>query len=378
MRLPLRLLALPTSLALTAAIVGTAVAPSEGGDHAVTPRTTDLRSSVGAASADSCSGNAAARLAAQRDRGVSYDFLMGRTFKGKATAVGSRAIVLDEGLYPLYDFTAGAAKQDSGRVGRAAVGLIGAGSAKTTLELEPDSSSRAAAVPKVEYEVNPLNVLRVSSAKPVVGGFTLAGTDQGHTYNGLRLERSTGAQVTDVHVTGIRGDMDRPPGETFGINDFKTVGSQYSHIEVDGSGVGAAGFAANGSQDITVCASSSHDNPVSMGFAFWSVKNITLIDCTATDNGFTGFNFERVSGDVVLKNPVAKNNRWDMRVVSDLGSAKYTIIDPDLSHTQVPGMWTVEVPSTYWQKPSLQKRQDITLIVDGKQRPDLLRFVTPY
>lgn len=378
MRLPLRLLAVPASVALTAVIVGTAVAPSEGGDHVVVPRTADLRSSVGAASADSCSGGAAADLAAQRDRGVSYDFLMGRTFKGKATAVGSRAIVLDAGLYPLYDFTAGAAKQDSGRVGRASAGLIGAGSSETTLELEPDSSSRASAVPKVEYQVNPLNVLRVSSARAVVGGFTLAGTDQGHTYNGLRLERSTDARVTDVHVTGIRGDMDRPPGETFGINDFKTTGSRYSHIEVDGSGVGAAGFAANGSKDITVCASSSHDNPVSMGFAFWSVEDITLIDCTAKDNGFTGFNFERVSGDVVLKNPVAEGNRWDMRVVSDLGSAKYTIIDPDLSRTQVPGTWTVEVPSTYWHRPSLQKRSDITLIVDGKERPDLLRFVAPY
>ncbi len=378
MRLPLRLLAVPASAALTAAIVGIAVAPSEGGDRAVAPRTSDLRSSVGAAAADSCGGDAPAVLAAQRDRGVSYDFLKGRTFKGKALAVGSRAVVLGEGLYPLYDFTAGSAKQDSGRVGRAAVGLIGAGSAKTTLELEPDSSSRASAVPKTEYEVNPLNVLRVSSERPVVGGFTLAGTEQGHTYNGLRIERSTDARVTDLHVTGIRGDMDRPPGETFGVNDFKTVGSQYSHVEVDGAGVGAAGFAANGSKDITVCASSSHDNPVSMGFAFWSVEDITLIDCTAVRNGFTGFNFERVSGDVVLKNPVAQDNRWDMRVVSDLGSAKYTIIDPDLSRTQEPGRWTVELPSTYWKHPSLQKRSDIRLIVDGRERPDLLRFVTPY
>ena len=103
----------------------------------------------------------------------------------------------------------------------------------------------------------------------------------------------------------------------------------------------------------------------------------TIGTFTSTENGFTGFNFERVSGDVRLVRPKAQNNRWDMRVVSDLGTAKYTIVDPDLTTTQVPGKWTVELPPTYWKHPSLQKQSDITLIVDGKRRDDLLRFVVP-
>ena len=137
-------------------------------------------------------------------------------------------------------------------------------------------------------------------------------------------------------------------------------------------------FAANASKDITVCDATSHDNAVSMGFAFWSVRDVRLVDCAALDNGFAGFNFERVSGSVTLVRPVARDNRWDMRVVSDLGSAVYTIVDPDLTHTQTPGKWTVEVPSTYWKHRGKQRLGDIHLIVDGVERPDLLRIVVPY
>ncbi|MFD1723044.1 hypothetical protein [Amnibacterium endophyticum] len=371
MRLPIRLAALPASLALTAVLVGVVVAPSEGGDR-------PSLASAAAPASGACSGAPAAAVEAARERGMSYDFLMGSSFKRKLTAVGSRAVVLDAGDYTTSDFTAGTDRVDSSRLGRSAAGLIGAGSGATHLEMAPRSSTRKRVVPTTEYEVNPLNVLRVTSEHPVVGGFSLTGSPQGHTYNGLRIDRAHGAQVVDVHVSAIPGDMDRPPGETFGINDYKTVGSVYEHVEVDGAGVGAAGFAANGSQGITVCDASSHDNPISMGFAFWSVKDITLVDCTATDNGFTGFNFERVSGDVRLIRPKAEDNRWDMRVVSDLGSARYTIVDPDLTSTQVPGRWTIELPSTYWKHPSLQKRSDVTLIVDGKVRNDLIRWVVPY
>lgn len=329
-------------------------------------------------SADVCGGTATKAVLATLAAAAPLRKLAGTTLTEKAASAGTRAVALGAGTVTLSDFLAGSERIDAARVPAASAGLVGAGSDRTTIELAPHSSTRASAVPKVEYTVNPLNELRISSANAVVGGFSLIGTPQGHTYNGLRIERATNPRIADVHVSSIPGDMDRPPGETFGINDYKTTGARYEHIDVDGGGVGAAGFAANGSSDITVCAATSHDNPVSMGFAFWSVKNITLIDCTATDNGFAGFNFERVGGTVTLLNPVARGNRWDMRVVSDLGSAKYTIVDPDLSKTQVPGKWTIEVPSTYWKHPSLQHQSDITLIIDGKSRPDLLRFVKPY
>ena len=373
MRRPLRLLALPAGAALTALIVCGAAVPAGSGAGAGSGAVPVASTSPGV-----CGGAGAAAIAAARQRGVAYEFLAGRSFSRKASGVGSRAVVLGSSTYDLRDFTSGKDRVDSGRVPSVSAGLVGKGVNETVLALQPDSSTSRSRIPTTEYLINPLNVLRVSSAHAVVGGFTLQGSEQGHTYNGLRVERSTGPIVSDVKVDAIPGDMDRPPGETFGINDYRTTGARYSHIDVDGADVGAAGFASNASTDVTVCDAYSHDNAISMGFAFWSVRNVKLVDCVATDNGFAGFNFERVSGHVTLIRPVARDNRWDMRVVSDQGSATYTIIDPDLSKTLEPGKWTVEVPSTYWQHEGKQKLSDIHLIVDGEERPDLLHIVVPY
>jgi hypothetical protein len=369
------LLALPASALLAVALTscGTA-APAVRA-----PTATRTATPAATVAPDAVCGIAATLAVAKaKQASAAYASLAGSTLTAKASSAGAKAIALPAGTVTLHDFAAGNERLDAARVPAASAGLVGAGVDASTVTLAPHSSSRKSRVPTVEYQVNPLNEIRVSSAHAVVGDLTVQGTAQGHTYNGLRIERSTDPRVANVKVVGIPGDMDRPPGETFGINDYKTTGARYEHVEVDGAGVGAAGFAANGSQDISVCDASSHDNTISMGFAFWHVKNITLTDCSAKRNGFTGFNFERVSGAVTLVRPVAQNNRWDMRVVSDQGSASYRIVDPDLTHTQVPGKWTVEVPSTYYKHPSLQKRDQIHLIVHGKERPDLLRFASPY
>ena len=374
---PHHLLALPTGALLIGALAGCGTAAPAAPAPSPTPTVT--ATPVVTVAPDPVCGTAATLAVAKAKQASSaYASLGGSTLTEKAAAAGTKAVALPTGTVTLHDFLAGEERIDAARIPAASAGLVGAGVDSSTITLAPHSSTRKSRVPTTEYVVNPLNEVRVSSSHAVVGGFTLQGTAQGHTYNGLRIERSTDPRIANVKVVGIPGDMDRPPGETFGINDYKTVGADYEHVEVDGAGVAAAGFAANGSQDITVCDTSSHDNTVSMGFAFWQVKNITLIDDTAEHNGFTGFNFERVSGSVTLIRPVASDNRWDMRVVSDQGSASYTIVDPDLSHTQVPGKWTVEVPSTYYKHPSLQKTSQIHLIIGGKERPDLLRFVRPY
>lgn len=381
MRLTTRLLTAPGALALVVALAacGAPSAPAASSRPTSTSMPTRTPSPGPTVAADPVCGTAATlAVATAKQHAAAYASLPGSTLSAKASAAGAKAVALGDGTVTLRDFAAGEERIDAARIPVASAGLVGSGIDRSLLTLAPHSSTRKSRVPTVEYQVNPLNAVRVSAAHAVVGDLTLQGTAQGHTYNGLRIERSTDPRIANVKVVGIPGDMDRPPGETFGINDFKTVGARYEHVEVDGAGVGAAGFAANGSQGISVCDASSHDNRISMGFAFWQVKDITLTDCTAVRNGFTGFNFERVSGTVELIRPVARDNRWDMRVVSDQGSATYTVIDPDLTHTQVPGKWTVEVPSTYYKHPSLQKRSQIHLIVHGEERPDLLRFVRPY
>lgn len=316
-------------------------------------------------------GDVAARIAALRatpssrptDR-AAFDAAVGAS-GGQVVRLGATTLGFD-------DFRPNGTTLDGGEVDAPAEGLVGAGERRTVLQVAPHSSSRAASIPTTFPETNQLDVLKVSGTASVLQGFTVQGTDQGHLYNGLRVSRVDDLLASDIRVAAIPGDDSQPPGETFGINDFRTVGSRWSHITVDGAGVGGSGFATNSSRDVTICDTVSKGNRSAMGFAFWQTTNIRLVDCSAIDNGFSGFNFERVGGSVTLVRPTASGNRYGMRIASDQGSAKYTIIDPRLTD----GHWTVTLPKRWYGTANRQKVSDITLIVHGRSRPDLLRIQT--
>jgi hypothetical protein len=294
------------------------------------------------------------------------------SFTARVAEGAGRIVSLGATTVPFTDFGTPGSATDAALVGPAATGLVGAGVGRTVLEMVPHTSTHAADIPTEHLQPNQLALLRVVGDGAVLRNFTLQGTDQGHLYNGLKVARVVGLHASYLRVVGIPGDNSSPPGETMSINDFKTVDSRWSHIEVDGAGLSASGFGVNGSRGIEICDTDSHDNAASMGFAFWQSRDARLVDCVATDNGYSGFNFERQSGTNTLVRPVATGNRFAMRIASDQGSAKFTIIDPQL----VGGHWTVTMPKRWYGSPNLQKRSDITLIVHGKRRPDLLRFQT--
>lgn len=293
-------------------------------------------------------------------------------FSAALEAAAGRVVTVPSGTIAFNNFVSVDGRPSGGVIGPAATGLIGAGEMATVFQLAPNSSTFAAAVPARFPDTNPLYVLRASGDGIVLRDFSVQGTPQGHMYNGIRVDRSIGLRASDLRVVGIPGNAPAPPGETFGINDFKTSGSVWAHITVDGFGLGGSGIGVNSSTDTTICDAQSSNSGSAMGFAFWQSSGIRCIDCTAVDNAYSGFNFERISGSNVLIRPVARGNRYDMRVASDQGSAKITIIDPTL----VDGHWAVTLPTMYAGKPNLQRRQDITLILHGKERPDLLRFAT--
>jgi hypothetical protein len=293
-------------------------------------------------------------------------------FEAAVAASGGSAVRLGATTVGFSDFLPNDTTIDGGELGSPAAGLIGAGEGSTTIEVLAGSSSREHDIPSTFPNTNQLDVLKVAGSASVLHGFTVRGTGQGHLYNGVRVSRVDGLDASDLRVVGIPGDDKQPPGETFGINDFMTVGSHWSHIEVDGAGVGGSGFATNSSRDVTICDTVSKRNAAAMGFAFWQTDGIACVDCTAEDNGFSGFNFERVSGNVTLVRPVARGNRYGMRIASDRGSATYTIVDPSL----VDGRWTVTLPKRWYGTANRQKASDITLIVHGRSRPDLLRIAT--
>jgi hypothetical protein len=208
-------------------------------------------------------------------------------------------------------------------------------------------------------------MLKVTGS-PVLSGFTLQGTDQGHLYNGLRMHRTVDARVTGVRVALIPGDDDVPPGETFGINDYRTTGSVYRRIDVDGSGVGASGFATNSSRDVTVADSSFHDQHAAHGATFWQTDTVTLTDVRAEDDAGAGLNFERDSGLVTITRPLLDGNRVaDLRIASDRGSARFRIVDPVLRPGQ---RLTIDLPAVYNGAPNRQRREDVEVLVGGADR----------
>lgn len=242
-------------------------------------------------------------------------------------------------------------------------GFSGQGENSTVLEMTPHSSSKGGLVPTAGGTTNPLIMLESQGGSPLLKDFTLQGTNQGHLYHGLRIKNTTNARVENVRVRAIPGDDKVNPGETFGIADFRSTGSTYSGVEVDGAGVGATGLGLNNSTDTTVSDSYFHDNPYSAGIAAWQSSNLTLTD-VITKNNRTGLNFERVSGSVRIVRPTIEGNTaQDIYVGSDQGSAKITIIDPVFS-----GRLRIRIPSNYWAGPEQQRRSDIHVIINGVDR----------
>lgn len=274
-------------------------------------------------------------------------------------APSSSTIRLGSGAFRFANFS-----DDLLGVSLGSAGIRGDGAERTILEMTPHSSTKGAHASRAKGSTNQLSLMRVSGS-PALTGFTLLGTKQGHLYNGLRLSKTNGARLTDVRVKAIPGDDHVNPGETFGINDFRTSGTVYDGVEVDGAGVGATGIGTNMSNDVTIVDSYLHDNPHSAGAAFWETQGITLKHVISSDNK-TGLNFERTSGHVVIERPVFHGNKVDLHIGSDRGSARYTITDPVYSGSKL----RIMLQPHYMGSRNDQRRSDIRVLVHGVDRTD--------
>ena len=230
-------------------------------------------------------------------------------------------------------------------------------------------------MPKKDWTTNQLSLVKVTGASRI-SGFTLRGTEQGHLYNGLRISRSSGTRISDVRVVAVPGSDDIPPGETFGINDFHTDGSRYSGVEVDGNGIASANFGTNSSANTLIEDSWFHDSGHANGVTFWQTRNVTVRDTRSTGNYDAGFNFERVSGDVLLDHVTIRGNRLShLRINSDKGSADYRIVDPVFDGPKLKILMTPR----YMGSPNLQKRSDVHVIIGGVDRTDdVVQWVTHF
>jgi hypothetical protein len=250
--------------------------------------------------------------------------------------------------------------------------LQGAGSAKTTVEMTPGSSTKAGSVPTALWSTNPLYLLSTDSGSPTVGGFTLLGTNQGHLYNGLRIGHTTNARISDVTVSSVPGNNSSPPGETFGINDWRTSGSVYNNIEVDGKNNGAAGFGINSSSNITINGLYSHDNKYSAGITYWQTDSGTLTDYVSANNK-KGINFEQDSGTFNIVRPkiTGSTEGADITVFSNIASNKITITDPILAAGQKLKIRPYIGAVAYGAK-NKQVKSDIKVMVNGVNKTSQL------
>lgn len=266
-------------------------------------------------------------------------------------------------------------------------GVHGSGVDSTYFQMHPWTSTKAGQVPTAQWSTNDMALMRVGGSddgnKRLVSlsGFTLRGTDQGHLYNGFMFyDAADGSTMTDCRVHGIPGRDSVPPGETFGINVYRSNRVTLTRVEVDGrrpedgTRVGAANVGVNYSSDFTMTDCYSHHTAYSHGVTCYEVKNVTLNRVRAEDCAAIGLNLERVSGVVNINGSTMLRCGWShITVDSDRASAKVTITDPIFDG---PKLRVTVHASGYAGNPQKQLVSDIRLVVGGVSRPDLLQILT--
>lgn len=249
--------------------------------------------------------------------------------------------------------------------------LTGAGRSSSVVQMNAYSSTRRSSVPTAVGSSNPLYLLQASGS-PRLANFTLKGTSQGHLYNGLQMLRTSNATVSNVKIVAIPGSGHVPPGETFAVNDYRTTGSKYSDLEVDGAGVGASAFAANMSSGVSITRGYFHDNVNSAGVTLYRSNGATLTDIRSINNHM-GLNFEQNTGTINVVRPnlqiPSKNGGFDLFVGGFTTRARINIYDPVLPSGK---KLRILLKPTYGSGPNSQKRSDVHVYVNGVDRTSTL------
>lgn len=217
----------------------------------------------------------------------------------------------------------------------------------TILRIKPNSSTYASTIPKQGTgQTNQLYVVRMNNgAEAGTGAQTLSdlwiqGTEQGHLYNGLMVGKAAdGSTVKNLLITGIPGDAGSPPGETFGLNWWRTNQSVTQKIEVDGyrwtgdsyatrvkgEKVGSSPIGYNSADDAKLYDAYTHDSKTGMP-TFWQSNRAETWNLQSINNN-AGINHEE-SFDIVHHQPVITGsaNRQHISFMSQRGDGKLTVI----------------------------------------------------
>lgn len=223
-------------------------------------------------------------------------------------------------------------------------GVIGSGN-DTILRIKPNTSTYASTVPKQGTgATNQLYVIRMNNGAgtgpQVLSDMWVQGTEQGHFYNGIMVGKAdNGTTVKNLLITGMPGGAGSPPGETFGLNWWKTNGSITQNIEVDGyrwtgdsfadrvkgDKVAASPIGYNDANNGKLYDAYTHDSKFGMP-TFWQSNNNETWNLQSINNN-AGINHEESFG-TIHHSPVITGtaNRQHISFMAAHGDGKLTII----------------------------------------------------
>ncbi len=190
------------------------------------------------------------------------------------------------------------------------VGIAGSGKGVggTSFQMVPNSSTKQAPTSGTN-ELQYWNIQHTGSnpVVPVVANwygqhFSLIGTEQGHLYNGFKIQHANGGKLVDVYVEGMPGNNSAPPGETFAINVNNSADFTCERVEVDGRrtrqggtlSIGASPWGANSAARTILRDCYFHDSYASMP-TFWQSPGFQTFGLRSVDNR-VGVNHENTKG----------------------------------------------------------------------------------
>jgi len=256
-------------------------------------------------------------------------------------ALNGKVLKLPAGVFEVSNFLDASVAI---RVPATVKGVVGEGK-NTILRIKPNTSTFGSTVPKQGTgQTNQLYVIRmnngVGTGSQVLSDLWVQGTEQGHLYNGIMVGKADdGTTVKNLLITGIPGDAGSPPGETFGLNWWRTNKSITQNIEVDGyrwtgdsydtrvkgEKVGSSPVGWNNADDSKTYDLYTHDSKTGMP-TFWQSNRGETWNLQSINNN-AGINHEE-SFDIVHHQPVITGsaNHQHITFNSARSDGKLTII----------------------------------------------------
>ncbi len=265
---------------------------------------------------------------------VNYNTLSGSSFSAKINASGKdKYAALPAGSYTFNNFAFGSAPNFFGAYITSSKGIVGAGSKYTTISMGPNTSTRQAYAPsgagngQANATTNQLQYMIVQGLDSFsIKDVTIAGTNQGHLYNGLMFNGTRNVTVSNTTVTGIPGNAGSPPGETFSINLYNQPANGVATFEndtIDGKGVAAVGIGLNSVRGtVNVKNLLTKNTGYSAGVAGWQMSGNDNYYNWVNTNSVRSYNAERHSGTTNFYDPIwsqPKSGHYDINYTWEPG-----------------------------------------------------------